>query len=94
MFIVVLIVFGVCWLPYHAYFFYTYYHSVRDQLDPLEQGNVFFLFFFINSYEEEHRAGGLLPIHCALCTVHCKLYTGHCTLYTVNCTLYTGHCTL
>ena len=28
MFIVVLIVFGVCWLPYHAYFFYTYYHAV------------------------------------------------------------------
>ena len=29
MFIVVLIVFGLCWLPYHAYFFYTYYHVVR-----------------------------------------------------------------
>ena len=29
MFIVVLIVFGVCWLPYHVYFLYTYYHAVR-----------------------------------------------------------------
>ena len=28
MFIVVLIVFGVCWLPYHAYFLFTYYHDV------------------------------------------------------------------
>ena len=31
MFIVVLIVFGLCWLPYHAYFFYTYYHVVTNQ---------------------------------------------------------------
>ena len=28
MFIVILIVFGVCWLPYHTYFIYTYYHMV------------------------------------------------------------------
>ena len=31
MFIVVLIVFGLCWLPYHAYFFYTYYHVVTNK---------------------------------------------------------------
>ena len=29
MFIVILIVFGVCWLPYHTYFIYTYYHMVK-----------------------------------------------------------------
>ena len=29
MFIVVLILFGFCWLPYHTYFIYTYYHVVR-----------------------------------------------------------------
>ena len=28
MFIVILIVFGGCWLPYHTYFIYTYYHTV------------------------------------------------------------------
>ena len=28
MFIVVLIVFGVCWLPYHVYFLYSYYNKV------------------------------------------------------------------
>ena len=28
MFIVVLIVFGVCWLPYHVYFLYSYYNMV------------------------------------------------------------------
>ena len=28
MFIVILIVFGVCWLPYHSYFFYTYDNTV------------------------------------------------------------------
>ena len=33
MFIVVLIVFGLCWLPYHAYFFYTYYHVVTTNDD-------------------------------------------------------------
>ena len=27
MFVVVLIVFGVCWLPYHAYFIYSYYNT-------------------------------------------------------------------
>ena len=32
MFIVVLIVFGLCWLPYHAYFFYTYYHVVTPSI--------------------------------------------------------------
>ena len=32
MFIVVLIVFGLCWLPYHAYFFYTYYHAVSTNV--------------------------------------------------------------
>ena len=37
MFIVVLIVFGLCWLPYHAYFFYTYYHvvTINDHNDAL-----------------------------------------------------------
>ena len=29
MFIVILIVFGVCWLPYHSYFIYTYHNTVR-----------------------------------------------------------------
>ena len=29
MFIVILIVFGGCWLPYHTYFIYTYYHTVK-----------------------------------------------------------------
>ena len=28
MFIVVLLLFGLCWLPYHTYFLYTYYHVV------------------------------------------------------------------
>ena len=28
MFIVVLLLFGLCWLPYHTYFIYTYYHVV------------------------------------------------------------------
>ena len=28
MFIVILIVFGVCWLPYHSYFIYTYHNTV------------------------------------------------------------------
>jgi hypothetical protein len=27
MFIVVVVIFGVCWLPYHGYFIYTYHHS-------------------------------------------------------------------
>ena len=27
MFVVVLIVFGVCWLPYHTYFIYSYYNT-------------------------------------------------------------------
>ena len=27
MFVVVLIVFGVCWLPYHTYFLYSYYNT-------------------------------------------------------------------
>ena len=31
MFIVILIVFGGCWLPYHTYFIYTYYHTVRNK---------------------------------------------------------------
>ena len=34
MFIVILIVFGFCWLPYHTYFIYTYYHTVRKKLSP------------------------------------------------------------
>ena len=39
MFIVILIVFGVCWLPYHAYFVVMFYcpvghiiHVTRDTL--------------------------------------------------------------
>ena len=31
MFIVILIVFGVCWLPYHSYFIYTYHNTVRPR---------------------------------------------------------------
>ena len=31
MFIVILIVFGVCWLPYHSYFIYTYHNTVRQR---------------------------------------------------------------
>ena len=27
MFIVVVIIFAVCWLPYHIYFIYTYHHK-------------------------------------------------------------------
>jgi tachykinin receptor 3 len=27
MFIVVVIIFAVCWLPYHVYFIYTYHHK-------------------------------------------------------------------
>ncbi len=27
MFIVVVVIFAVCWLPYHGYFIYTYHHS-------------------------------------------------------------------
>ena len=27
MFIVVVIIFAVCWFPYHAYFIYTYHHT-------------------------------------------------------------------
>ena len=32
MFIVVLIVFGLCWLPYHAYFIYNYYADLASQV--------------------------------------------------------------
>ena len=32
MFIVVLIVFGVCWLPYHVYFLYSYYNTVSHSM--------------------------------------------------------------
>ena len=35
MFIVVLIVFGVCWLPYHAYFIYNYYTDISSQVTQL-----------------------------------------------------------
>ena len=40
MFIVILIVFGVCWLPYHSYFIYTYhntvsYHVIIDHRDDI-----------------------------------------------------------
>ena len=27
MFITVVVVFGICWFPYHAYFLYTYHHK-------------------------------------------------------------------
>lgn len=33
MFIVILIVFGVCWLPYHSYFIYTYHNTVSYRRD-------------------------------------------------------------
>ena len=32
MFIVVLIIFGVCWLPYHAYFLVLFYYPVSVHL--------------------------------------------------------------
>ena len=45
MFVVVLIVFGVCWLPYHAYFLYSYYNPhILSQ--PLTQ-HVFLAFFWL-----------------------------------------------
>jgi hypothetical protein len=28
MLVVILIIFGICWLPYHAYFILSYYHPV------------------------------------------------------------------
>ncbi|KAF4532811.1 hypothetical protein B566_EDAN002661 [Ephemera danica] len=27
MFIIIVLIFAVCWLPYHAYFIYTHHHS-------------------------------------------------------------------
>ena len=45
MFIMVLIVFGVCWLPYNAYFLYTYYHA-HLLSEPYTQ-HVFLAFFWL-----------------------------------------------
>lgn len=44
MFIVVLIVFGVCWLPYHAYFIYNYYADISSQS---YTQHVFLAFFWL-----------------------------------------------
>jgi tachykinin-like receptor len=45
MFIVVLIVFGVCWLPYHAYFLYTYYHVDTRSYSGMQ--HIFLTFFWL-----------------------------------------------
>ena len=44
MFIVVLIVFGVCWLPYHTYFIYNYYSDIASQS---YSQHVFLAFFWL-----------------------------------------------
>jgi tachykinin-like receptor len=45
MFIVVLIVFGVCWLPYHAYFLFTYYHTEARSYPGTQ--HIFLAFFWL-----------------------------------------------
>ena len=44
MFIVVLIVFGVCWLPYHTYFIYNYYADIASHS---YTQHVFLAFFWL-----------------------------------------------
>ena len=44
MFTVVLIVFGVCWLPYHAYFIYNYYSDIASET---YTQHVFLAFFWL-----------------------------------------------
>ena len=45
MFIVVVIIFCVCWLPYHAYFIYTY-HDKEVVTEPYIQ-HVYLGFYFL-----------------------------------------------
>ena len=44
MFVVVLIVFGVCWLPYHTYFIYNYYADIASHS---YTQHVFLAFFWL-----------------------------------------------
>lgn len=45
MFIVLVIIFCVCWLPYHAYFIYTY-HDKEVVMEPYIQ-HVYLAFYFL-----------------------------------------------
>ena len=45
MFVTVVLLFGLCWFPYHFYFIYVFHHNHILQL-PITQ-HVYFLFYFL-----------------------------------------------
>ncbi len=45
MFVTVVVVFGICWFPYHAYFLYAYHHKEIISL-PITQ-HIYLAFYWL-----------------------------------------------